>query len=731
MLSGNYVQGMVKVIKAQTGNYMDISQNLERIAVVNLDAGVEKNGEQIYYASKIIEYPNNNYQTTSLEEAKKGLENKQYGAYVIIPSSFSASVDSINQTPEKSVFEYKISSELSEEKREDMIYEIADFEKSTSSNLSYIFVDAILKEIHSVQDGAGTIIGNDSSEKNALLNVRAEALIEPVEFTELRENNEVVKPVDLRAENENLESSVRNIENDFNQALDNGQNDYQEIVTNNQKLEEALERLEKSVEKTDPLLDVNGNYNLTSGIQSVNNLIDEKNQLITAQRDNLKSSIAEEMEFYMQAQENGKLTAQKNTIQTGIRQDVVSQLQSALNKQLDTINLKNEASIQEQNKAIQEKVNNYLVNLQGSVYKNMDSDTTQTILKNMIKNSLTENKSELITYGSNCEKKVNLESYNQMVESDNKTIQELKSAAEDVKNETVGTTDYQTKVDELIEKIEGLEEKEAEEISEELKNLEEPDVNQNVDNSSIDVSSIKELLDFEDAKNSEGSVLEIPTVDVSLQGTSVALSQNDITYEVPDIILEQPTVRTSSLLNIENYYRIPKDGLEDAFEENIVNVIENRNREIQQDIFDKIGEFSMQQKTYQYGLDSFDPYRHMDYNDISNQLTKVSNNIGDIEIDMNDRNEEYLKYTADVYELANEHTSVLQNDIMKANEQTKQKVIGQIDGLKSSRSENNKINTSILQGITKKLTFTRMGDLPYQEAYDFIINPLEYQEADK
>ena len=40
--------------------------NLERIAVINLDTGVEKKGEQIYYAAKLIEYPDESYQTTSL-----------------------------------------------------------------------------------------------------------------------------------------------------------------------------------------------------------------------------------------------------------------------------------------------------------------------------------------------------------------------------------------------------------------------------------------------------------------------------------------------------------------------------------------------------------------------------------------------------------------------------------------------------------------------------------------
>ena len=39
---------------------------LEQMGSINLDTGVEKKGEQIYYAAKLIEYPDESYQTTSL-----------------------------------------------------------------------------------------------------------------------------------------------------------------------------------------------------------------------------------------------------------------------------------------------------------------------------------------------------------------------------------------------------------------------------------------------------------------------------------------------------------------------------------------------------------------------------------------------------------------------------------------------------------------------------------------
>ena len=94
-----------------------------KIAVVNLDAGIKKGDKTIYYANKIIQYPSSNYQTVSLEEAKSGVENGRYAAYVLIPADFSESVNSINTTPKQAVFEYLINSyELLKESYIEMDY---------------------------------------------------------------------------------------------------------------------------------------------------------------------------------------------------------------------------------------------------------------------------------------------------------------------------------------------------------------------------------------------------------------------------------------------------------------------------------------------------------------------------------------------------------------------------------------------------------------------------------
>ena len=110
-----------------------------------------------------------------------------YGAYIIIPSTFSTAVDSINGTPQKAVFEYQINPHLEGQDRDNMIYELTAFQDSIRNNVSYVFLDAILKEVHNVQDGSMTILANDDSERENLSSVSAEELIQTVEFTELKE----------------------------------------------------------------------------------------------------------------------------------------------------------------------------------------------------------------------------------------------------------------------------------------------------------------------------------------------------------------------------------------------------------------------------------------------------------------------------------------------------------------------------------------------------------------
>lgn len=699
IVGGDYAKTAVHAIYSGTSK-TEHNQNLEYIAVVNLDAGIEKNGEQIYYAGKIIEYPNANYKTTSLEEAKKGIESGQYGAYIIIPATFSASVESINQTPQKCVFEYEISKHLEGKEKEDMIYEIVDFEKDTSSNLSYIFVDAILKEVHSVQDGAGTVMGNDNYEKEALLGVQAEALLEPIEFTELTENNEIVQPIDLTAQNEELNRSVQKIQKDFDSALDKGQNDYRKTVENNKDLTKSLTALEKSLEVTNPLQDEAGNYNLTEGIKEVNLVLDEKNAKIAGQREELEKNILEEMELY-KTRQTSNLSDQRNRIQTELVQDALKTMQGAVDRDLAEINRNMQDSLSQQNQDLQSEIDLY-----------------QQDVKDITTKKLNAYQKAQITY------------YNQSVEESNQKIEELQTLVEEIEDAESDLV-RKKKIKDLQKEIEKLQKRDTLEMPEEFEEIADEETEDYIGDLQKDLLCLSQNLDIENARKEDGTLLTLPQAGISLANAAITLSASDITYAVPELSVTSPTVSEDKLQKIETLYKISKDGLEDAVQKNIVDVILKRNEDIQNRVLADTRDFSDKQQTYQSELDSFDPYSYMDYGDISEQLAKVSENVSSIQSDMNEKNQIYLNYTADVYELANEHTRILQEDLLRANEKTGQNIVNQVETLKSSRTDKNKSNIGILIGITKKLKYTRMGDLPYREVYDFIVNPLEYQRKDK
>ena len=167
------------------------------IAVVNMDNGVQAGDEQINYASQLMSFPNDHFLVTGLSDAKAGIENGTYAAYVVIPETFSESVTSIENEPQKVTLVYRYNSKLVEEAEIQAITDINDFIVLLNSNIAYMYVDAILNEFHRIQDDSSAILENDSTELERLASVNAAkliAVVEPVE--EMAVNNEI-QPVEL------------------------------------------------------------------------------------------------------------------------------------------------------------------------------------------------------------------------------------------------------------------------------------------------------------------------------------------------------------------------------------------------------------------------------------------------------------------------------------------------------------------------------------------------------
>lgn len=177
-----------------------------RVAIVNLDEGVMVQDEKVNYAEKLIIDLNENFSFTGLEDARQGYATGIYAGYLVIPATFSESIVSLNDTPVRSEINYAINSNLREDVKEEVIYDVLALMDDINDGVSYMYLHSVLDDFHTAQDAADTVMSNDIEERDAIDAVQANdlvALVPVIEFTEI-ENN--IDPVDVS------EYMARNIE---------------------------------------------------------------------------------------------------------------------------------------------------------------------------------------------------------------------------------------------------------------------------------------------------------------------------------------------------------------------------------------------------------------------------------------------------------------------------------------------------------------------------------------
>ena len=92
------------------------------IAIVNLDEGIEVQGNEENYGMRLTDMVSDDIIVTGLEDARKGVEYGIYSAYLVIPSAFSQNIATITEKPVKSVLSYTIGKNLEGEERETVMH---------------------------------------------------------------------------------------------------------------------------------------------------------------------------------------------------------------------------------------------------------------------------------------------------------------------------------------------------------------------------------------------------------------------------------------------------------------------------------------------------------------------------------------------------------------------------------------------------------------------------------
>jgi hypothetical protein len=161
--------------------FIDISD----IVVINMDSGTYIDGSYYNFGQELIVSAAPHIDFVSLEIARMDMVNNLIGAYIVIPASFSEDIQSINYQMNQTEIEYRINPYISLPFREIVLEELRTITNLMNQNLSHMYMSAIVRSMHTVQDQAMLIMDNDERDMETLEDINVAEIIAMVEIPTL------------------------------------------------------------------------------------------------------------------------------------------------------------------------------------------------------------------------------------------------------------------------------------------------------------------------------------------------------------------------------------------------------------------------------------------------------------------------------------------------------------------------------------------------------------------
>jgi hypothetical protein len=222
-------RGIKGSMHAQEQVAPNIKETNKKIAVVNLDVGIEKQNQQINYGSILLERVGSEIEITGLEDARQGIRSNLYGAYMIIPTTFSENVESILVAPQKSTLTYALSSNLESLDREEVKAEVQSIYDAFRANISQVYTSTILSEYHFAQDESTQIMARDQQDMEMLEGIRGEDLLELITISEMTTVENTIQELDLLGDFTHIQNLIEMIDYAYQGYLEQGEVQYDEM----------------------------------------------------------------------------------------------------------------------------------------------------------------------------------------------------------------------------------------------------------------------------------------------------------------------------------------------------------------------------------------------------------------------------------------------------------------------------------------------------------------------
>lgn len=230
------------------------------IAVVDQDTGINDEGKTIYYGKEFLKTINDKsmYKSVSLTEAKEGVENDIYCAYVVIPDNFSKNIESIKNTPTKSVVVYGLNNKSD---INDTLNKLNTIVGSLDTNIAKGYLTTVLNNVNGVDNNISGVVSTIQNQNVVINGIQNFEYITTVELT--ASDTLVINDEMLKNALQQMTDIQPNLNNQLeNSVLTNQNSSREKLFTNIKSLNIGLEQLEstKYYEVTIQQLDLMQNF---------------------------------------------------------------------------------------------------------------------------------------------------------------------------------------------------------------------------------------------------------------------------------------------------------------------------------------------------------------------------------------------------------------------------------------------------------------------------------------
>lgn len=230
-----------------------------KIAIVNLDEGTNYQEKHINYANDLLIDLDSHFIFTGLEDARNGMGNGIYAGYIVVPTTFSKSVISFNDTPIRAELSYAINSNLNPEVKETVIYNIVELTENLNDKLSYLYLSSVMDEFHDAQDQATVIMKNDKLEKEAISAIQPKDIIALVHVSNPTEVPYTVEALDVsKYINKNAELTEL-VGNKYTEYIQSSNDAHQKLIEKSTTLMAEMGNMDGIISDIDFVHDSEGN----------------------------------------------------------------------------------------------------------------------------------------------------------------------------------------------------------------------------------------------------------------------------------------------------------------------------------------------------------------------------------------------------------------------------------------------------------------------------------------